>query len=161
MSTHALHLTKQSVKAEVNILSCLSLRNLSLFAVSTRQLSPPIGHFFSHFLSRVMNLQRQKFLQLCALLAVFSRVDHFHPNLYWLLYCTVYFFVFENGRACKNCLPYFTFRPFLRICSFGDWAQTRSCKLPDWLCAILLTIARLLCADTETVIHTARHVFYI
>lgn len=109
MSTHALHLTKQSVKAEVNILSCLSLRNLSLFAVSTRQLSPPIGHFFSHFLSHVMNLQRQKFLQLCALLAVFSRVDHFHPNLYWLLYYTVYFFVFENGRACKNCLPYFYF----------------------------------------------------
>lgn len=43
------------------------------------------------------------------------------------------------------------------------FAETHFRMLPDWLCAMLITIqvARRLCAGTETVIHTERHVFSI
>lgn len=88
-------------------------------------------------------------------------MDHFHRNLYWLLYCTVYFFLFFFLRMQKL-FTIFNFQTFSslpstvsvkRICSFGDWAKTHSYKLPDWLCAMLLTIARLLCADTQHVMY--------
>lgn len=170
MSTHALHLTKQSVKAEVDILPCLSLQNLTfqLFLQEVQStnwtLESPFFVFYFQFVSchasSCLNLQRQHFYS-SALFLLYSLEWTISTQIYigcFTVLCTFFFFFLRMQKL----FTIFNFQTFSslpstvsvkRICSFGDWAKTHSCKLPDWLCAILLTIARLLCADTQHVMY--------